>query len=402
MNKFFFILIFLSFLISCSFSIIDSSFNLYRQKKYQLAADAISDKKIKGNNEILLLLHKANLLQYSAKYEESNKYYLLANKKFDELIDIEIIDNIKSSVLNDYFKKYNGEYFERIYSNLFCALNFLLLNKYDEALVEIKRAKKKIEKYEIDSNLYHFLYALTSDLTNEPNDAIIEYKKLLDKNIIDNFIIERIIYNANLIGDKETIEEIKEKYNNFINKNQAGKYLILFLFNGIGPIKTENFVIIDNVKVSIPLYKENYNLIKQAEISILKDDEILKTKKEEKLDDVYNLAKISLDKRIAKITVKEAFRSYIKNQLKKRLEEKNKIINDLLYLAISTTEFADLRCWATLPAYISFISFKVANNENDDYNMYIKYLTENNILIEEKKIEQIKKEKYFNIYLIVQ
>ena len=402
MNEFFFILFFFPFLISCSLSIIESSFNLYRQKNFQQAADAIPDKEIKGNNEILFLLHKANLLQYSGKYEESNKYFLLANKKFDELIDIEIIDNIKSSILNDYFKKYSGEYFERIYSNLFCALNFLMLNKYDEAFVEIKRAKNKIEKYEIESNLFHFIYALTSDLANEPNDAIIEYKKLLEKNINDSFIIERLMYNATQIGDKETIEEIKEKYNNFIDNNKAGKYLIFFLFNGIGPIKTENFVIIDNVKVSIPVYKENYNLIKQAEISIVKDDEILKTKKEEKLDDVYKLAKISLDKRIAKITAKEALRSYLKNQIKNRLEEKNKIINDLLYLAISATEFADLRCWSTLPAYISFISFKIDNGEINDYNILINYLTENNIYIEKKKIEQIKKDKYFNIYLIVQ
>lgn len=389
---------------TCSYQIINQSYSFYEKKNYLKAASVIDDKNITGVNQILFLLLKGSLLQYSKEYEKSNEYYLKAAKEWDNQIDISITDSSKSILINDYFQKYWGEYHEKIYSHLFSGLNFMMLNNIEASLVEIKKAFKINNDNSLNSKFLNFMYALSSDILQEKNDAVIEYNELLNNNFNDEFVIKRLYYNSLLLGNYDTVHQLKEKYSELLaNKNSEEKYLILFLFSGRGPRKAETFIIIDNVKVSIPKYTSFKNQVSKANIILSNDTGFNITKSTEILDNVNNIAVDSLDKRLKSMLAKEAFRSYLKHQMMKKVENENKnnLLSNLFSLAITATEMADLRCWSTLPAYISVAAFAIPTSVTDSMNVDVTYLDENNVMSARQTVSDINLKNKFNFLFLV-
>lgn len=99
-------------------------------------------------DKVLYYLELGMLLHYDKKYEESNEYLTKAEYAIEELLTNSISKGILSGVLNDNALDYPGEDYEDLYINIFKALNFMHMDMYSEAMVEIRRLNNKLNYLE--------------------------------------------------------------------------------------------------------------------------------------------------------------------------------------------------------------------------------------------------------------
>jgi len=97
---------------------------------------------------------------YAQRYDSSTARLTSAEDAADELFTKSISKAALSVVLNDNALDYSGEDYEILYTNLIKALNFAAEDKFDGALVEIKRANEKL-------NLLEYKYREAAEELNE-------------------------------------------------------------------------------------------------------------------------------------------------------------------------------------------------------------------------------------------
>ncbi|RME21755.1 MAG: hypothetical protein D6800_11735, partial [Candidatus Zixiibacteriota bacterium] len=102
-----------------------------------------------GNKDRFLYFLDAGLAyHYADIYDTSNIKLHLAEQASDELFTKSISRAAASLLLNDNVLAYAGEDYEVLYANLIKALNYLALDQFDEAFVEIRRADQRLELLE--------------------------------------------------------------------------------------------------------------------------------------------------------------------------------------------------------------------------------------------------------------
>lgn len=85
---------------------------------------------------------------YAAILDTSNVRLTQAEQAAEELFTKSISRAAASLLLNDNVLAYSGEDYEILYTNLFKAMNYISLRKFDDAFVEIRRANLKLELLE--------------------------------------------------------------------------------------------------------------------------------------------------------------------------------------------------------------------------------------------------------------
>jgi hypothetical protein len=120
-----------------------------RSQNWEAAISAVEKARERGaypgKDELLYLLDIGILHHYAGDYAESNDYLELAERSMEELYTASVSRAALSMLLNDNVLAYRGEDYEDIYLNVFKALNYLALDQYDEALVEIRRLNNKLQ-----------------------------------------------------------------------------------------------------------------------------------------------------------------------------------------------------------------------------------------------------------------
>lgn len=99
-------------------------------------------------DRVLYYLEIGMLHRYNGEYEKSNEALTKAEYAIEELLTTSISKGILSGVLNDNALDYPGEDYEDIYINVFKSLNYINLEKYEEALVEVRRVNNKLNYLE--------------------------------------------------------------------------------------------------------------------------------------------------------------------------------------------------------------------------------------------------------------
>ncbi len=88
------------------------------------------------------------LYHYNGNFVQSNTLLTKAEKAFDELYTKSIGRGAASMLLNDNVLEYSGEDYEDVYLNVFKALNYVELDKFDDAFVEIRKINEKLSLLE--------------------------------------------------------------------------------------------------------------------------------------------------------------------------------------------------------------------------------------------------------------
>jgi uncharacterized protein len=99
-------------------------------------------------DRLLYYLDVGLAYHYAGLYDSSNLRLSDAERSAEELYTKSVSRAVASMFLNDNTLEYSGEDYEVLYSNIFMALNYISLNKFDDAFVEVRRANEKLSLLE--------------------------------------------------------------------------------------------------------------------------------------------------------------------------------------------------------------------------------------------------------------
>jgi uncharacterized protein len=323
-----------------------------------------------------------------------------------------------SLISNPSVKPYKAEDFEVVFVNYYLALNYLMLGKYDEALVEARRINIRLnelnDKYKDNKNRYqrdafaHVIMGLIFDATKNYNDAFIAYRnavEVYEEDYAENFNVavpEQLKYDllraAYRNGFNEELRLYEKKFNISYNHQQhSGGELVFLWHNGFGPVKSEwsinfsrtpgndgyltlvneelglnfqfyigdrgdkaSFSQLDFLRIAFPKYVERQPIWNNAELQF--------GNKKYPLSEAQNINEIAF-KTLHDRMVREMANSLLRLATKKAMEyaatQENENIGAVMSIANALTEKADTRNWQTLPYAIHYTRVKLPEGENN-------------------------------------
>ncbi|RLC54905.1 MAG: hypothetical protein DRH89_08780 [Candidatus Cloacimonadota bacterium] len=388
--------------------------------------EAAKDKFYKEKEKALYYVDAGMLHHYNGDFEQSNTLLSKAETAFDELYTKSLGRGAASMLLNDNVLEYSGEDYEDVYLNVFKALNYVELNKFDDAFVEIRKingklslleqkhkkmakqynsSKDKKKNFETGKNKFHnsalgrYLSMLLYRAEGKMDDARIDKEK-----IDEAWQLQSHIYNFS-----------KPSLNSYLNRSDKAKINIIS-FTGRSPDKKANTLYIHTEKnlLVIGTTKENPHGKQSLETLDLipwKDMKkgyhfkfqlpFMKTRKsnigriEVIIDDniaidlqqIEDIERVALEtfkikepiiylKTITRTIIKGLFAAKRKQEMKKKID--NKLLGFAARLAtdalVDATENADLRIARFFPAKTSITEIEVTPGI---HNIKVKYYSKN-------------------------
>lgn len=327
----------------------------------------------KSKDKVLYNLEMGVARHFDDQYDSSSVYLSQAEEQMEQLYTKSISRGIQSFLLgNDNALEYNGEDYEDIYLNVFKSLNFIHRDNLDAALVEARRIAFKLSQLEIkykgianalekadslkrtewkagqnnvqNSALGHYLSAILYAKSGKPDDARIEYEKLLQ-----SFHDQPSVYSFQL-PEEEKLQQIKDpdSYN-----------LLLTAFAGRAPIKRQNdvrtYLSSEDLylKFSLPslhLYHSQVDRIRAVIDDSLEVPVYLIEEMDVVAKEIYKVKEpIIYARAFARSLVKAVGTNSISRALEDENENLGVLANIFGKVGQELSEKADLRSWQTMP-----------------------------------------------------
>jgi hypothetical protein len=368
-----------------------------------------------GKTRFLYDVNKGLLLSILGKYQESNEHFESAFL-FGEDYRINYLAEASSYFTNPNITAYRGEDHEHLMVLYFKALNFLKMNKPQEALIECRRLNIRLnqindkysstQKFQRDA-FVHMLMGIIYQSTADFNNAFIAYRNALEVYENDyarllgmsapNQLKIDLLNTAAWTGFRDEFEKYKEQFG--MPDFQASKpeaELVFFWHNGLGPVKDEwsvNFVInagaantmvftngdmqfsfpyvvndqndrdrlskLEVFRVAFPRYRERELYFRSAKIKSDSADYSL-----ELAEDINKIAFLSLQQRMLQEFGKGLLRAALKKAAEHSIRKEDETLGAVIGLMNAITEKADTRNWQTLPhsIYYSRVRLKAGVN----------------------------------------
>ncbi len=433
------------FLIISSCSSLKTHVNFYegiigdiKTENYSLAENKIEtakkDKKYLNKDMVLYYLDKGAVLHYQGNYDDSNQLFELADRTMEELFTKSISKIATSYLVNDNVLDYSGDIHDCLYVNVFKAINYLKLDKFDDAYVEINRVNDKLR--ELD---YKYGEIVEKFNNSDVTKIKIEKKRI---NFYDDALahyISYLVFRAEGEYDNSRIsfEKIQKAWDSQphvydfaipahlkSNPNSKGTFLNVIAFTGNAPIKNssggqittyDNYIHVSdltylktNVVMRFPGMKEGFHFkfafpeIYSAASNVSRIEVYIDNNfagQLELLEDIGRIAQTTFETKKHLIYLKTIIRTIIKGiesaKMKETLrqgagiEEKSllsRILNFGVDKAVDATENPDLRCWRTLPKKCYIGEFQLNPGIN---NIKILFYSRNGALLKEKIFSEV-------------
>lgn len=355
----------------CShFSETSSKANYYlRSGEYEKAIEVLKPlAETEDKDQLVYLLDYGTALHLAGNYDESIKVFLKADD-IAAIQDYHSITKISASILlNEGMVQYKGDDFEKVFIHVYLALNFLMKNDLDGALVETRRTNEILQKFRdeakknYDQNaLAFYLSGIIWEADKKWDDAYISYKdalnqdprnktyqndfyrlsKMASRDEEASFVFKKHGINANDVAKRAT--------DNSIGKNDSE--LIFIYQQGPGPIKKPNPSF-----VRVPKLYSQPSESTSARVFVKGLNNSVKENGDSKeIYDVSEVAIKTLDDQYAGLIAKRAAGIAAKYTAAKQIGKKNDLLGAVAWVGLNLADQADLRQWSTLPG-----SFQVA------------------------------------------
>lgn len=367
-----------------------------------------------GRNRFIYYANNGLLQSILGQYVESNNNLEKAFL-FGEDYRINYLKEAASYLSNPNLTPYRGEDHEHLMVLYFKALNFLKMNKPEEALVECRRLNIRLnqlsDKYSSEKKLQrdafiHTLMGIIYQSTKDYNNAFIAYKNAVDVYEGDyatffsittpEQLKKDLLNTAFWTGFTAEFETYKTRFNmpDYTPSHPEAE-LVFFWHNGLAPVKDEwsvNFVIdhqSDNLvafknerlglifpfqvdtdknkdlsslevfRVAFPKYVERPAYFQQAELEVSGRSHRL-----ELGEDTNKIAFYSLKQRMFEEMSKGLLRAALKKVTEHSLRKEDENIGALIGLVNAVTEKADTRNWQTLPHSIFYAKVSLQEGTN--------------------------------------
>lgn len=358
-----------------------------------------------GKSRFLYHVNKGLLLSILGEYDESNTYFEKAFV-FGEDYRVNYVAEATSYFTNPNVTAYRGEDHEHLIVLYFKAINFLKMNKPEQALVECRRLNIRInqlndkyisgEKFQRDAFI-HTLMGIIYQSTKDYNNAFIAYRNAVEVYEDDYArmfgmqvplqLKKDLLNTAWLTGFKDEFEKFKTKFEmHGYTPSTADAELLFFWHNGLGPVKDEwsiNFVIhsgrentmvfsnaemglnfsfavteskdrsdlskLEVFRVAFPRYRERNLYFHAAYLQVDSSEYNL-----ELAEDINKVAFHSLKQRMLQEFGKGLLRAALKKAAEHSLRKEDDRLGAVIGIVNAITEKADTRNWQTLPHSIFY------------------------------------------------
>jgi uncharacterized protein len=368
-----------------------------------------------GKSRFIYFANNGLLLSILGKYEESNNYFEKAFL-FGEDYHINYMREAASYLTNPNVTVYRGEDHEHLYVLYYKALNYLKMNKPEQALVECKRLNIRLnqlsDKYKSEKKFQrdafiHTLMGIIYQSTRDYNNAFIAYRnaaEIYSNDYSKMFGLQMpeqlkkdLLNTAWWTGFVEEFEMYKSEFNMAeYTPVSPDAELVFFWHNGLCPVKNEwsiNFAINhqrdnlflftnDNLGISFPFEvneKDEKDDLRKLEIfrvafpkynerplyfqsaSIQVDSAYYGL---ERAEDVSQIAFYSLQQRMVEEFSKGLLRAALKKAAEHSMRKEDETLGALIGVVNAMTEKADTRNWQTLPHSIYYSRVPLKEGEN--------------------------------------
>ncbi|MCP3917027.1 MAG: hypothetical protein GY711_15885 [bacterium] len=261
-----------------------------------------------------------------------------------------------SWAVNESFKDYHGEGFERVMLHATLGLAYLATGAVEDAMVEVRLADDLLtgeeDLYDTDyraGGLGHFVSAIGFELLGRPDDAFIDYLRMEEKGLGGQLAGRALVRLAHELNRTDELPRLEERYGRYVAPPEDAARIIVVAGVGLGPFKEETRLDIptgDGVLAwSVPSLTAHHQIISKLVLDVSGNP--IETVV---IENVASVAKENLDDRLAWLATKSAVRAVIKREMTQQLEEEHGGIGFLAgNLFALVTERADLRAWTTLP-----------------------------------------------------
>ena len=352
------------------------------------------------SDKLLYLLNKAMLQRMQNDFSGSNQTMEQAKLVVDSYSAISIREHSTSFIYNDTSLAYSGTPLDQVMLHTYAALNYLELNRIDEARVEILQTDLRLRQLmdnapnsalSVDPFSQYLAGMVYEDL-GEYSDAMIAYRKALHAYQSHNNNLYRVnvpealkfdlIHTARRIGLHNESRQLIKKFNFkeaelSVRSDQDGE-VVLLLHNGLAPVKREKSVgLIDPgsgqlIRVSLPYY---LNRPKPGVTAQLKADDFVANS--EVVEQIDAIDHETLKAYMPAITARALARAVVKYQAAREAGKQNGWAGLLVNLAGFATERADTRSWLTLPAEIQVARLRLKPGQ---YDISFSLLDNNNLV----------------------
>ena len=385
-----------------------------------------------GHSRFLYFVNKGLVLSMMGQYEESNQYFEKAYL-FWEDFKVDYFSEGASYLVNQTLTVYRGEDHEHLILLYYKALNYLKLQKTEEALVECRRLNIRLQqlsdRYASGNEYKHdafinTLMGIIYEAGKDYNNAFIAYRNAWDayKNEYESMFhvyapeqlktdILRMAWLSDLKDEFQTFKKLFGMSDFQYQANEGGE-LIFFWHNGLAPVKTEwgiNFMIDHRRGEQLTVYnsslglsfsfpKSNYSHDQLQGLSRLEFFHVAFPKYMERplyfqqaslqangvtyplelTEDINKIAFKVLDERMGHEFTRALVRVALKKASEYALRKEDKNMGALLGLLNSMTEKADTRNWQTLPHAIYYARVPLPIGKTE-ITLNLKDKTQNNV-----------------------
>ncbi len=345
--------------------------------------------------ELGLTAHYANLFPESSKAFEQAE--MIAEDRFTKSVSKEAL----SLVTTDKLRPYAGTRYERLLSHYYHALNYIYLNKLDDALVECRRATNLIQYFKGEEKEYNFFgtgflshfCGMVFEASGEWNDALISYRQAAEyyKNAavitgvpVPDDVGHSLVRLTRKLNFTDEFERYRTQYGEPPPHPENYGELILFFETGYVPrkreetltfpilktdkvdknsadefavtLRTREGLVVEEIKleyllhVAMPVIRSNRPHFAGIQVSVGED-----MTRGVLIEDVETMAIETLESERTVILIRTLVRALGKYLIFREAKKENKVLGAVVNLAGVLTESADTRSWQTLPNQILLV-----------------------------------------------
>ncbi len=341
--------------------------------RYSEAAQLLEvDAHREGTDQLLYLLDRATALHHAGQYEESNKDFHLADKlaeiKDYTSLSLEAVTLFSSERIVDY----KGEDFENALISQYLALNYLLLGRLEDALVECRRVNHKLQRmisegkrpYQLNPMAW-YISGLIYELNREYDHAYIDYQQVY--RLMPE--VESLKFDLYRMAHANRISEDKQRWAETFRLNSAERKSIelslgqpevaVLIENGYSPVKQTH-----PQWQAIPQYVPRPNRFHEFRVRLTSTEnteDVLVSGQSTLLFNIEATAIKNLDDKFAGVLAKRLAGVVAKEVVAHQVDDKVSPLAGLLFrVGTYALDQADLRSWLTLPRDFQVVRLPLA------------------------------------------
>lgn len=324
----------------------------YADKPQKALAELEKGDRFGQRNQLLFLMERGVVLHQLGRYQESADSLLQAENQINRFERLSISEQLSSLITTEWLSRYQGEYSERLWVHTYLMMDFLLLGRYDSALVEAKQSLELFGRYPAALKEAYFsraLIALCFANVAEDNDAYLVYRRLADDLPDPTPVAADLVAISGRLGQ---LDEVRH-YRPYLPRplpTGAGE-LVLFVASGRIPRKRPgNIVLPPSIRFSFPYYKSSRSPAVRVEVvPAYPALPVLST-------DLAGVVERSLEERKLAIIAKETARVAGKEALAQAVgNERGNAAEAVVRISLFLLEEPDTRSWQMLPGRLTLV-----------------------------------------------